>query len=80
MPLDEDCLFCPLCKHIPLLIIGTRQAFCGNDDCLVFTWDMSASLEQNLMDARPVKITSSSPSDPPVDEDGRGDQHSAESP
>lgn len=31
---------CPGCNEPPELVMGDRQAFCGNDDCQVFTWDL----------------------------------------
>jgi len=31
---------CPGCDALPALVVGDQQAFCGNDGCRVFTWDM----------------------------------------
>jgi hypothetical protein len=30
---------CPRCNELPALVVGVRQAFCGTDECRVFTWD-----------------------------------------
>lgn len=50
--------YCPLCSQAPVLVLGAgTQAFCGNDDCDVVCWDMTASLHTNLTDVRHVQIT-----------------------
>jgi hypothetical protein len=33
--------FCPGCDELPVFVVGDRQAFCGNDDCKVFTWNLT---------------------------------------
>ena len=43
---------CPLCNHLPAITIpGGIQAFCGNDDCVLLTWNPTKSLDDNLMAA-----------------------------
>jgi hypothetical protein len=40
---------CPLCRQPPAWVLGGgRQAFCGNEDCDVITWDPARSLDDNL--------------------------------
>jgi hypothetical protein len=52
------CPDCPLCGQPPYMVMGGgTQAFCFTDDCPVFTWDPSVSLDQNLLDMKPVQIT-----------------------
>lgn len=44
-------LNCPGCGHLAVFLVGDRQAFCGNDDCVVLTWDPAktvAELEANM--------------------------------
>lgn len=38
---------CPSC-HQPAAIAFAEQAFCGNDDCRIVTWDPSKTLDENL--------------------------------
>lgn len=35
--------YCPGCGRRPTLIVSPVQAFCGEEDCLVFSWDLTAS-------------------------------------
>jgi hypothetical protein len=37
---------CPGCDQPPMMVVGTRQAFCGTDACQVFTWDLAESPER----------------------------------
>lgn len=37
---------CPSCGHLPMIHYGGVHAFCGNDDCQIFTWDRSLGHEQ----------------------------------
>ena len=56
---------CPFCGDPPEFIIGTNQAFCGNDKCTLLMWTPTKSLDDNLLDAGMVKL-------PPM-EDGADD-------
>lgn len=48
---------CPLCDSVPYMVMGGgTQAFCPTDDCLVLTWDPSATVDENMQDMRPVQI------------------------
>lgn len=31
-------LRCPACGHPPCMVVGGAQAFCGNEECPVFTF------------------------------------------
>ena len=41
---------CPLCDEPPKFIVGITQAFCGNDQCTLWFWNPTASLDDNLLD------------------------------
>ena len=41
---------CPQCRQPPRMVLGA-EAFCGNDQCALFSWTPTASLDANLMDA-----------------------------
>ena len=46
---------CPLCGQPPIKMMGGgTQAFCGNDDCRLLTWDPTKSAEGNLANASEV--------------------------
>lgn len=49
-------LICPHCGHSPILLLGGgKQAFCGNEECDVFTWNPTQSrahLEANAKEIR----------------------------
>lgn len=48
---------CPLCGEPPVFLLGGgTQAFCGNDDCTLLTWNPSVSLDANLLDAGFVRL------------------------
>lgn len=49
-------LHCPLCGQPARLVVGERQAFCGNDDCQVFTWDTAHTREQFLAQAKTIDL------------------------
>lgn len=43
------CPDCPLCGHPPLVVLaGSIQAFCGNDDCEALCWDPSKTRAENV--------------------------------
>jgi hypothetical protein len=47
------CPCCPLCGEPPFLVlVGAVQAFCGNEDCMVLSWNPSRCAEENLADQR----------------------------
>ena len=61
---------CPLCDEPPLWILGGgTQAFCGSDDCPVFTWNTLESREHFLRTAKHVTLQDNS------SEEGQGDGH-----
>jgi len=45
------CPSCPVCGQPPHPVSMPLQAFCGNDDCNVLTWNPTKSAEQNMFDA-----------------------------
>jgi hypothetical protein len=47
---------CPLCGELPELIVGISQAFCGNEDCTLFMWTPTKSLDDNLLDAGMIHL------------------------
>jgi hypothetical protein len=52
---------CPLCNQPPAIALpGATQAFCGNDDCDLWCWNPSVSLDDNLLNAGVAKF------EPPV--------------
>jgi hypothetical protein len=49
---------CPVCGEPPLWVLGGgTQAFCGSDECPVFTWNPAQSREHFMATAREVQIT-----------------------
>lgn len=43
------CLLCPVCDQPPIFMLGGgTQAFCGNEECRVFTWDPTLSRDELL--------------------------------
>lgn len=48
---------CPLCDQPPAIVVGTEQAFCGNEVCVVYAWNPSVGLEENLLNAGPVQLS-----------------------
>ena len=59
---------CPLCDSLPMMVFGGgTQAFCGNDDCTLLTWNPSLSLDANLLDAGVVHLP------PMADDEGKAD-------
>jgi hypothetical protein len=47
---------CPVCSGPPAFgPTPWTPWFCGNDDCEVLGWDPYATLEENLMNAGPVR-------------------------
>ena len=54
-PLTPDC---PVCDQPPYMVMGGgTQAFCGSDECPVWTWNPAESREHFLATAREVQIT-----------------------
>jgi hypothetical protein len=50
---------CPLCGQDPVMVFGGgTQAWCGSDDCTILCWDATKSLDENLLDAHHVRLTS----------------------
>lgn len=60
---------CPLCSEEPIMVFGGgTQAFCGNDECTLLTWNPALSLDANLLDAKGIDF-------PPMgDEKGKSDE------
>jgi hypothetical protein len=48
---------CPRCGSAPAIVLGNvTQAFCGNEDCDVLTWNPRESVEYFERTARPVRL------------------------
>ena len=48
---------CPVCGEDPVFVLGGgTQAFCGNDDCNVLTWNPTKSADENLLNANFVDL------------------------
>ncbi len=58
---------CPGCDQEPLITFGGTQAFCGNDDCRVVSWDRSDDPAQFKAKAQLIDL---SPLDPKEGADG----------
>lgn len=57
---------CPLCDSPPWMVLGGgTQAFCGNDDCRLFTWNPSLNRSANLQAADFIEF-------PPTEGDTNG--------
>lgn len=50
------CAVCPLCGEPPVMAISVQQAFCGNDDCSALSWDMTKTLDENILNANAVRM------------------------
>lgn len=53
---DIRSIRCPRCGTLPELVVGDRQAFCGNEDCSVFTWDLSQDAATFEATARTIEL------------------------
>lgn len=51
---------CPMCGHPPLLVFFS-QAFCGNDECPVFVWDLASTPAENRADAGFMDVSMTCP-------------------
>lgn len=48
---------CPLCCGLPMLVTsGGTQAFCGEPDCILTSWNPSLSVDDNLMDSKVIHL------------------------
>jgi hypothetical protein len=53
-----QCPTCPICGGAPVLPMPFLTPwFCGAPSCITFAWDPYSSLEENLMDAAPLRQT-----------------------
>lgn len=52
---------CPLCSEGPLAALPGGQAFCSNDDCPAFTWQITDTPEEYRRNAVAVRITRTNP-------------------
>jgi hypothetical protein len=50
-----QCACCPVCQKAPTMIVGYKQAFCGNTDCPALTWDPTKTRNENLDDVNFIK-------------------------
>jgi len=49
-------LRCPGCDELPQLVVSPQQAFCGNEDCQAFCWDMTADPAKFKADAETINL------------------------
>ena len=48
---------CPGCGWLPVMVLaGGRQAFCGNDDCTILTWDPSKTITELMADMQVIDL------------------------
>jgi len=48
---------CPYCGEPPVLLLdGGHQAFCGNEDCKVLTWNPTETVEQLEANRKDIDI------------------------
>jgi hypothetical protein len=52
---------CPFCQEGPIMALPGGQAFCGNDDCSVFTWQITDTPEQFRQKAKKIRIQTRNP-------------------
>lgn len=50
---------CPWCGRPPQLVLNPTQAFCGNDQCEGFCWDMTRTRAENEADVQVIDLTGS---------------------
>jgi hypothetical protein len=48
---------CPGCGRLPGMVVSPVQAFCGNDDCTAFMWDMTGRAERFKAVAVPIDLS-----------------------
>lgn len=49
---------CPLCEQPPAFTLcGGVQAFCGNMECRVLTWNPSVTLAENLREWHDIDLS-----------------------
>ena len=57
-------LSCPGCGEPPEFVFGGgTQAWCGNGDCPILTWDATKTLAENNADAGTVDLSGWEPPD-----------------
>jgi hypothetical protein len=48
-PVSLLCPHCPFCGKPPaFILVGSTQAFCGNEDCRLMCWNPSKTAVDNL--------------------------------
>lgn len=55
---------CPRCGQPPTLVVSPVQAFCGNDDCDTFCWDMTKTRAENEAGVSYIDLSGLDPQDP----------------
>lgn len=43
-----SCLTCPVCGEPPSFVMSPEQAFCSNEACPSFCWNMTWTRDKNL--------------------------------
>ncbi len=57
-------LHCPGCQQPAAIVLaGGAQAFCGNDDCAVFAWNPTKTIEELAAGMRQIRLPDSDSSD-----------------
>lgn len=50
------CPRCPMCDQPPGLVVSPLQAFCGNDDCAAFCWNMTWTRAKNMTEVNVIDL------------------------
>jgi hypothetical protein len=48
---------CPSCGRPPDMIVSAQQAFCGNDECSTFCWNMTKTRAENMAEAHYIDLS-----------------------
>jgi hypothetical protein len=48
--------YCPWCGEPPRAALSAQQAFCGNDDCQAFMWDMTQTAARLLANVHVIDL------------------------
>lgn len=59
---------CPRCGRPPTLVVSPVQAFCGNEDCDAFCWDMTRTRAENEADVNLIDLSGLPYTEPPKEQ------------
>jgi hypothetical protein len=49
-------LNCPGCGELPVMVFGGTQAWCGNGDCAILTWDPTKTAAELAADTKVIDL------------------------